>query len=503
MPRYLALPLALALLAVLGLAACGPGPAGGRDASRVLVVGIGRDFCDGPDSRAYLHGSTNVWEALTYLDKNLRPVPWLAESWQARDGGRTWVFRLRAGVRFHDGSPLSAADAAFCLRRIAGHAKFDPSASFRHLIAVEASGPLELTCRLSEPAPDFPALVAYYGSPIIKPAGVDAAGRIESLIATGPYALDQALPGHEVRLTAWQGYWGGPPAYQRVVFRVLADAQTRAMALMAGDLDAVADVGAILPEQEPELHAAAGVVLKRHEVATTHYLIFNCRRPPLAARSARLWLAGLVQRAGLVASLAGGISVPARDPFSRLAADWAGGDLHPPLAEAAAIAPNNDPLIILLHAGTVQRWPYLDLAQALQQQLKGHGISARITVSEAGAYYLALKQGDFDLSLQPNTLMTGDPDFFYSYYLAATAPANPGWRDAEADRIITRARVEMDPAARLAAYTRLAAILARDLPILPLFHELALYAHRQGVRDFSMDHFFRPDLRQARPRNMP
>lgn len=494
----------LTVLAGLLLAACGPADdTSGRPAGPVLVVGVGRDFYDGPDSRAYLHGSTNAWEALTYLDGDLRPVPWLALSWRAEDSGRVWVFQLRPGVRFHDGSPFGAREAAFCLRRIAASPKYDPSGSFRNLRSVEASGELELTCRLERPTPDFPALVAYYGSPMLKPDIVDPEGRLTRLVATGPYLLEGVVPGHEVRLRAWEGHWGGRAAYARVVFRMLADAQTRALALMAGDLDAVADVGAILPEQEPELRAAAGVVLSRREVATTHYLLFNCRRPPLDQRAARLWLAGLIQEQGLVASLAGGIAVAAGDPYSRLARDWSPGAFRPPLDEGRAIAPGDPPLVILLHAGAVQRWPYLDLAQALQHALRRQGLAGRILVSEAGAYQQALKQGDYDLSLQPNTLMTGDPDFFYSYYLASGAPANPGWRDPEADRLIAQARTEMDPQQRREAYVRSARIVARDLPLLPLFHETALYAHRQTVTDFQIDHFFRPDLRQARPRTGP
>lgn len=494
-----------AILAALVLPACGPaGGEGGQAAGPTLVIGVGRDFFDGPDSRSYLHGSTNTWEALTYLDRDLRPVPWLAQSWRAEDGGRTWVFRLRPGVLFHDGSPLTAGEAAFCLRRIAGNAKYDPSGSFRHLLAVEATGELELTCRLSQPAPDFPALVAYYGSPVLKPQGMDSSGRITHLLATGPFRLESVTPGHEVRLAAWEGYWGGVPAYQRVVFRLLSDAQTRGMALMAGDLDAVADVGAILPEQEPEIKAALGVILKRKEVATTHYLLFNCRRPPFAQRQARLWLASLLEDSGLVLSLAGVIGLTARDPFSRLAVDWADGSLRPPPAPPGAAPPAaGQPLVILLHAGTTQRWPYLDLAQALQQRLRAHGLTARIAVSETGAYYQALKQGEYDLSLQPNTLMTGDPDFFYSYYLAWDGPANPGWRDAQADELIAAARLEMNSGQRRTRYGRLAQIMAAELPLLPLFHELALYAHRDRVADFTMDHFFRPDLLQARPRTKP
>lgn len=497
--RRLILP-ALAVLTSLLLTACGPaGDDSGRAAFHRLVIGVGRDFYDGPDSRSYLHGSTNVWEALTYLDENLRPKPWLALSWWTEDGGRTWVFQLRPGVHFHDGSPFTANDAAFCLRRIASSPKYDPSGSFRHLRAVEAGGDLRLTCRLDRPTPDFPSLVAYYGSPVLKPETVDADGRITRLLATGPYRLEGVVPGHEVRLRAWEGYWGEPPAYDRVVFRMLADAQTRALALMAGDLDVVADVGAILPEQEPELRAAVGVRLMRQEVATTHYLLFNCLRPPFDQRAARLWLAGLIQKQGLVDSLAGGIAVAARDPYSRLAQDWAPGLFLPPLDEGRAIIPGDKPLVILLHSGSVQRWPYLDLAQALQHGLRRRGLSARIVISEAGAYQQALRQGDYDLTLQPNTLMTGDPDFFYSYYLASGAPANPGWREPEAERLIAAARTEMNQNQRQMAYACLAQITARDLPLLPLFHETALFAHRQTVADFHIDHFFRPDLLRVRP----
>ncbi len=501
--RRLLLPV-LAVLAGWLLSACGPADdTSGRAPGPVLVVGVGRDFYDGPDSRAFLHGSTNTWEALTYLDENLRPQPWLAQTWRAEDGGRTWVFQLRPGVRFHDGSPFTANDAAFCLRRIAASPKYDPSGSFRHLQTVDASGDLKLICRLDRPTPDFPALVAYYGSPALKPETVDATGRITRLVATGPYRLEGVVPGHEVRLRAWEGYWDKPPAFARVVFRMLADAQTRALALMAGDLDVVADVGAILPEQEPELRAAAGVKLMRQEVATTHYLIFNCRRPPFDQRAARLWLAGLIQEQGLVPSLAGRIAAPAHDPYSRLARDWAPGLFQPPLGEGRAITPGAPPLVILLHAGSVQRWPYLDLAQALQHGLRRRGLSARIVVSEAGSYQQALRQGEYDLSLQPNTLMTGDPDFFYSYYLASEAPANPGWRDLEADRLIAAARTEMDTAQRRLNYALLARTVARDLPLLPLFHETALYAHRQKVVDFHIDHFFRPDLLRVRPKTGP
>ena len=99
-------------------------------AGTTLTIGVGRDFLDGPDSRAYVHGSTHAWEALTYLDNHLKPVPWLAERWEARDRGKTWVFYLRPGVKFHNGALLTADLAKASVQRIASHPRYDPPVPF-------------------------------------------------------------------------------------------------------------------------------------------------------------------------------------------------------------------------------------------------------------------------------------------------------------------------------------------------------------------------------------
>lgn len=492
------LPALCLLLALMACASCGQDQAGGSQ-GRALTIGIGRDLYYGPDDRTYLHGSTHTWEALTYLDGDLRPRPWLAESWRSSDHGRVWDFFLRPGVRFHDGTPFTAADAAFCIDRVRNNPKYDPVDSYRDLIKVEALDPLHLRFTLKEPCPFFPGLVAQYNSPMVKPSAVDQAGRITRLVATGPYRLKEVLPGYEVRLEAFDGYWGAKPAFKRVTFRLLMDAQTRVMALIAGDVDAVADVGAILPEQVPDLSHAAGVTLKSREVATTHYLTFNCRRAPFADPAARRWLLAAMTRQELVQRMAGRIAIPAHNTYSRLARDYDFGLLRTPPEGGPPPAPPGRPLVILLHGGTVQRWPYLDLAQAMQQMLAQAGLPAEIQVAEAGAYYQALKKGDYDLAMNPNTLMTGDPDFFYSYYLASDAPANPGWRNDHADRLIAAARREMDPTRRLLMLQGVEAIVSREAPIWPLFHEKALYAHGPRLAEFSMDYFFRPELLSARP----
>jgi peptide/nickel transport system substrate-binding protein len=485
---------AMALAVWSGPAVVGPN-------NPTLTIGVGRDLYDGPDSRTFIHGSTHCWEALTILDQDLRPQPWLAQSWRSEDGARTWIFTLRDGVRFHDGTPMTATDAVTAIQRIRSRPKLDPTGVYQNLESIAARSDRELVMRFSRPTPSLPSMVAYYSSPILKPSTFGEDGRLDGLVGTGPFRFVRALPGETVELEAFPGYWGPKPFFRRVVFRTVLDAQTRLLALLAGELDAVADVGAILPDQAGALEGRPGVTLERVEVATTHYVVFNCRHEPFSEVEARLWLASLIDREGLVEAFAPGAGVVANDPYSRLARDWAFGvfTLRPGMPPGV---PARD-LVILLHAGTLQRWPYLEIAQVIQERLRGAGFASRIAVREAGAYYDDLRAGRFDLALQPNTLMTGDPDFFYAYYLESGGPRDCGCGGDPFDRLIASGRTTVEPARRRQIYRELEALSSLQLPLLPLYHDVALYAHGPAVEGFTMDCSFRPSLVEARPVRSP
>lgn len=468
-------------------------------AEKPFIIGVGRDFYEGPDSRTYLHGSTNTWEALTYLDGRMNAVPWLAESWDADPDGRIWTFVLRPGIRFHDGSPLTAQEAAASIDRIRAHPQYDPTGNYREVATVSAEGDRRVVFRLHAPVPDFAKRVAYYASPVIKPDGFGPQGRIERFAATGPFRVEQVIPGIEIRLSAVEAHWGPPPAHHNLVFRQIPDAQTRLMALLAGDIDAVADVGGILPQQADMIRKAENLTLKQTEVATTHILLFNCGRPPFSNPDMRGWLSGALDRKGLVSAFAGGAGRVALDPYSPLYADYAFGLIQPrprPFPESGA---GGTEAVVLLHGGTLERWPYADIAQVIQQVLSSKGMPARIDIREAGGFNEAIQAGGFDLAIQPYTLMTGDPDFFFAYFVASSAPRNPGYRNAAVDALINSARREMAPDRRKAAYRELSSIIGRDLPLLPLYHDVSLYAFRTNSGDFSMDHFFRPVLTRGLP----
>lgn len=476
----------------------GPAEAGPRGTSvfeKGLSIGIGRDFYEGSESRAYLHGSTGMWEALTYLNGEMEAVPWLAESWQSGETGRRWLFRLRDNVLFHDGSTLKAAHVEASVRRLMKNPRYDPAGSLSYVEALETSGDREIVFRLSKPVPHFPKLVAYYGSPVFKPDCLDDEGRIKTPIATGPYRLKDVRQGAGVSLSAFKDHWNGPPAYEELSFMTIPDAQTRAMALISGQIGAIADVGGVLPEQWATLERSPNVVVKKTEVATTHLLLFNCAAGPFSSSEARRWVSGIIERDKLISVFAKGAGSPAKDPYTPMARDYAFGLIKPSrIPMPSDLAGHKREITILLHGGTLQRWPYKDMAQAVQAMLRAHSLRVSIRIMEQGGFHDSIKGGRFEMAIQPYTLMTGDPDFFYSYWILSDAPRNCGWRSKEADRLITEARHEPDGNRRIALYRRLQEMLNTEMPILPLYHDAAIYAYRKEINCFRMDHFFKPVL---------
>ncbi|MEY6433799.1 ABC transporter substrate-binding protein [Thioalkalicoccus limnaeus] len=490
-------PLVIALCWFLGAGAlAAPEPIG----ATTLTIGIGRDFFNGPEGQVYVHGSTNTWEGLTRLDDRLTAQPWLAEAWHTPDDGRTWVFRLRTGVRFHDGSPLTAERAAETLNRLRAHPRFDPNGLFDDVESITAVGERDLVYRLTAPVPFFPKAVSYYGSPIVAPETLTADGRMEGLIGTGPFRLGRIRRGDSLEVLAFDDYWGGRPAYDRVLFRTILDADSRLLALRAGQIDAIVDFGGILPQQAPDLARVKGVTVKHRELANTHQVQFNCRRGPFAERAWREWFASRLDRAALVGVFAPGAGVLARDPHTRLDPDVAFGCIAPPppMAPPGETRPA-DPLILLLHNGFAGRLPYLEFAQVIQQHLREAGLPTEIRIQEPGAHRRTRLAGDYDLLIGPTGFLTGDPDHHYANFVAGTAPFSGGCRDPDIEELIATARHETDPARRRDQYRRLCEWVATEWPMIPLYHEVALYAHRETVADLEMDVIFRPWLDRARP----
>ncbi len=465
----------------------------------LLRIGVGRDLYDGPDSRSFVHGSLNAWESLTYLDERLQPKNWLAESWRMEAGGRRWIFQLKTNIPFHDGTFLTKEVVVENILRYKNHPKYDPQGLYRDLLSIRGVGEREVVFQLSQPYPNFPSNINYFGSAIFSPDCFNSKGQFIKFSGTGPYRFETNKDG-VIRLKAHPNYWQGNPPFKTVEFWFIPDASTRLNALKAGQIDAIVDVGGVLPSQLPDLKQSKHIILKNEKVATTHYLLFNCQRPPFNSIHLRKWVSKTLDRNQLVKSIIGDAGMASDSIFTPLAEEWQ--EKLFPLTPSFERTPNLSPEVeisILIHSGTLQRWPYRDIAEAIHAHLVRGGLKAKIRIEEAGLFKESLKKGHFDLALHPFTLMTGDPDLFFTW-LGNVCPVAFGdeWINVE-DQIL-KARYEINKEQRRKMYRQLQGWVQESSLLLPIYHDIVFYAHRSHIQDLKIDPFFKPNLMEVKTR---
>ena len=166
--------------------------------------------------------------------------PALAESWQESEDGLTYEFKLRPGLKFHNGDPLTTEDVKFSFERYQGAG----AQAFKdHVREVEIVDPLVLRFHLKEPWPDF---MTFYGTTasaagLVVPkkymTGVGEDGFKKHPIGAGPYKFVSSTPGIEVELEAFPSYWRRVPNIKTLVMRSVPDATTRGLMVRSGDAD--------------------------------------------------------------------------------------------------------------------------------------------------------------------------------------------------------------------------------------------------------------------------
>ncbi len=194
-----------------------------------------------PNRNVQLH----VWEALVAQDEFLRPLPGAASSWRLVDP-TTWEFTLREGLRFHDGTPVTAEDVVFSIRRarsITGIRTF--VVQTRSVASAEAKDARTVVIRTVGPAPLLPNQMGVIA--IVSARAAEGATEADfnggrAAIGSGPYRWSRLIPGQEVVLERNPDHWRPAEPWQRVSIRFIANDSARVAALLAGDVDVIDNV---------------------------------------------------------------------------------------------------------------------------------------------------------------------------------------------------------------------------------------------------------------------
>ncbi len=464
----------------------------------------------------------NVYEGLVrYRPGTLEVMPALATSWTVSADGLSYRFKLKEGVRFHDGSPFDASAVRFNFERMLdpGHpfhdtGPFPLAFFFEQVEAVVAEDPLTVRFELREPFAPFLSNLAYPTALMVSPAAVQRwgteYGRHPS--GTGPFRFAGWQGGGQVRLMRFAEWHGGLAPLEVIVFRPLTDPMTRVAELMAGGVDLALELS---PDNVAAFRERSGYRVLEAVGPHLWFLILNTRDGPLADVRVRQAMNLAVDRRTLVQDVLRETAVLADGPVPQ-AFSWAfDPDLpayaHNPARARALLAAAGHAeglsLKFLVPRGGSGMLAPLAMATAIQGDLARVGVDARIESFEWNAYLARINDGlDQDADLAQMAWMTNDPDTLPSLALRCDAvPSaggfNSGWYcNPEVDRLITQARRAAERSERARHYRALARLVQRDAPWVTVASWRQNLVLRDTVQGIQLEPSFALRLEDARKR---
>jgi peptide/nickel transport system substrate-binding protein len=179
----------------------------------------------------------NVYEGLTRFAADGSILPGLASSWEIAPDGLSWVFNLRPGVTFQDGTPFTAEDVAFSFERAMAEDSTNAQKQlFEGINSVNVIDDVTVEIGLDAPKGSLLFNLAWGDAVILSPASAET--NRTNPVGTGPFRFAQWVQGDRVELVAYEDYWGEKPKLEKVTFKFISDPTAAFAAMMAGDLDA-------------------------------------------------------------------------------------------------------------------------------------------------------------------------------------------------------------------------------------------------------------------------
>lgn len=309
------MPRAAALLAAFLVIACaltaGPAAAQGRKDTAVIGMALeppGLDPTAGAASAIAEIALYNIFETLTRIDEHGATSPLLAAGWTASPDLRSWTFRLRPGVRFHNGEPCDAAAVRFSFMRAADPASPNKDrATFANMAAIATPDPLTIVLTLKNASPELPFQLGLATAAIVEPKS--AANNATQPVGTGPYRLEAWARGASVTLVRWEGHREAAAVpLRRVALRFITDPAAQVAALLAGDVDAFPRVAAARSLPQFRADRRFQVLIGGSRAKTI--LAMNHQRKPLDDVRVRRAIAAAIDRQAVIDGAADGYGVP-------------------------------------------------------------------------------------------------------------------------------------------------------------------------------------------------
>lgn len=426
----------------------------------------------------------NIFDNMLTRDNDGKIVPQVATSWRQIDDSTT-EFTLRGDIKFHDGSPLTADDVVFSVKRITDPAFKSPQRDqFNKIVDAIAVSPTVVRLKTEGP---YPVLLAQLAKLSIVPKAYVAQVGNEKFnqapLGSGPYKFVAIQRGVKTTLARNDSYWGDKGEFATAEFHAVPDPATRAADLRSAKADLIVTVNADLADELKKDPKVKVLSVLSERVAYFH---LNSLAGPTKDLKVRQAIAHAIDRQGIIDGLMHGYDKPAAIMLAPVHVGYVEGFKGYAYDPAKAKALLKDAGITRDTPFTLFTAPTFDqrVVQAIQQMLIDVGINVTITTSDfAGWLKRALSSpaefGEMTFSRWSCGCQDADGVLFPLYHSSSQwAKSN----DPAMDKELEAARASLDPAVRLAHYRRVHEIAEATVPLVPLYQVAILYGARKELR---------------------
>ena len=419
---------------------------------------------------------SNVFEGLTRFASDGSIVPGLAESWEISDDGLTYTFKLREGVKFHDGTAMDAEDVKFSLDRInAEDSANAQKALYSAISEVNVIDPTTVEIKLSEPNGNMLFNLAWGDAVIVAPESIE--GIKQTPVGTGAFKFDSWTQGDRIELSRNPDYWGEPAKLDNVTFKFISDPTAAFAAVMAEDVDVFSNFPA--PENLPQFEADARFQVLVGSTEGETILAINNKVAPFDDPKVRQAVAHAIDRQAIIDGAMFGYGTPIGThfaPHNPAYVDLTGQSAHDPEKARALLAeagyPDGFETTLHLPPPSYARRG----GEIIAAQLAEVGIDAKITNVEWAQWLESVFKGkDFGLTIVSHTEpmdigIYANPDYYFQYDNAALQD------------LMTRLNSTTDPDQRTEMLKQAQQIIADDYVNGYLFQLAALSVAKSGLQ---------------------
>jgi peptide/nickel transport system substrate-binding protein len=462
--------------------------------------------------------AVNIYDGLVRNKAGTLEIePALATDWTISDDGLEYVFNLREGVTFHDGTPFNAEAVKFNFDRMldethpfADTGPFPLSFFFSSVESVEVVDDLTVKFTLNEAFAPFMSNLASPTGLIVSPAAVEASGADygRNPVGTGPFKFEEWQSNTSVVASRNDDYWDGAPALEAVIFRPITDANTRVAEMLSGGIDVLLETP---PDNVAQFRDDANYEVVEAVGPHVWYVMLNAKEGPFTDVRVRQAVNYAVNKESLVNDVLQGTAEVSAGPIPP-AFNWAYNEEVDPypydpemarqlLAEAGAEGAS---LTFLVTEGGSGMLDPVPMGTAIQADLAAVGLDVEIQTYEWNTFLSEVNPGlEGKADMAEMAWMTSDPDTLPFLTLRTAAFPDQGgfnssyYSNPEVDALLDQARVSTDPDERAELYKQVQALTNEDAPWLFVANWKQNAVVTSAVSDFELQPDFGLVLRDV------